>query len=300
MPRRPAGDFPDRARCTDEPVETTNNTPGRSPSMKRFRCFAPAVATIALMIAATSAAAQKLTDAVPADALVVIKVRNLQDTSNKVAALAQQMGLAAMNPVMADPLGGIQQTTGISEGLDKAGDMAFVILDVPEVPAAAPKAAPAAPPAEGEAAVEGEQGEGDDDKSPPMIILVPVTDYHAFVKGFGEPRNEGDLAIVKFKDQEKDVYVANWGGKYAALSDKKEHLAKKPGGFKVAGAAAAKEFDTKDISAYVNMKAIRARALPKLQENREKILAEVEKGINEQGQVDPKYLPVIKAAVGQG
>jgi len=131
-----------------------------------------------------------------------------------------------------------------------------------------------------------------------MLMLIPVTDYQAFVKGFGEPRNEGDLAIVKFKDQDENVFVANWG-KFAALAPKKEYLAKKPDGLKVAGVAG-KELETKDITAYVNMKAVRARAVPKLQQNREKILAEMEKEITEKGQVDPKYIPVLKAAVNQG
>jgi hypothetical protein len=248
---------------------------------------------LALMVAVTPAAAQQVTELVPSDALVVIKIRNLQDTSKKMGALAQQLGIAGMNPAASDPLGAFQQQTGISEGLNAAGDAAIVFLNED----AAARPAPAAPPAEGED-VEDPADEDEDEKTPAMLVLIPVSDYQAFLKSFGEPRNEGDLAIVNFKDQEKDVYVANWGS-YAALADNKAYLADKPQGLKVGGATG-KELETKDITVYANMKAVRDRALPKLQQNREKILAEVERGITEQGQADPKYIPVIKAAVNQG
>ena len=174
--------------------------------MKRFRCFAPAALVVAVLIgaAAPQARAQKVTDLVPSDALLVIKIRNVQEVSNKIAALAQQFGIAGFNPAAADPLGALEQMTGMSAGVNKAGDAAIVILNIPE--GVAKKVAVVAP--AGAEVVEGEQQDDDADE-PPILILIPVSDYKAFVQGFGEPRNEGDLAIVNFKDQEKDVYVAN-------------------------------------------------------------------------------------------
>lgn len=272
--------------------------------MKRLRCISAAV-MVALVISAMPAAAQQVTEQVPSEALVVIKIRNLQDVSKKMAALAQQFGIAAMNPAASDPLGAFQQQTGISQGLNANGDAAIIFMEMPkdavqvegEVGDLEDENAADADAQNQDAENLDAEDEDEPEEKAPLLMLLPVSDYQAFLKNFGEARNEGDLAIVNFKGQEKDVYVADWGG-YAAISDRKEYLAQKAKGLKVGGVTG-KELQTKDITVYANMDAIRARVLPKLQQNRENILAEIERGITEQGQTDPKYVPVIKTAVGQ-
>src|SRR5262249_16316130 len=60
-------------------------------------------------------------------------------------------------------------------------------------------------------------------------------------------------------------------------------LAKKPDGL-LPTALAAKELDSKDVIAYVNMKSARTRILPAIANSRAKILADVEKGVMQAGQ----------------
>src|SRR5256885_16926259 len=115
--------------------------------MKLQRVIAPALVVMALLLLAPVAQAQVLQQ-VPADALVVIKFNKLKATSDKIAALAQKLGIAQMNPDMADPLGKMQAEAGIKEGVDPAGDAALVLLN----------------------------GKMDEQK-PPGLVLIPVTDY---------------------------------------------------------------------------------------------------------------------------
>src|SRR5690606_11892455 len=52
----------------------------------------------------------------------------------------------------------------------------------------------------------------------------------------------------------------------------------------------AKELEGKDVVAYVNMKAARAKILPEITKNRQKIVDEIEKGMK-QGAVGPRRGP---------
>jgi hypothetical protein len=56
--------------------------------------------------------------------------------STKVAALAQQLGIAGLNPAMADPLAAVQQQSASRNGLDQNGDIAIFVpssaLDNPD------------------------------------------------------------------------------------------------------------------------------------------------------------------------
>jgi hypothetical protein len=215
--------------------------------MKLNRLVASAFVAVALVLAPLGARAQVLQQ-VPADALVVIKFNKLKATSDKVAALANKLGLAQMNPDMADPLGKMQEEAGIKQGVDSAGDAAFVLLNNKM-----------------------------DENKPPMLVLVPVTDYKAFLGNFADAKTEGDISTVHPKNETNDVFVANWG-KYAALSPAKENLAKKPDGL-TPTALSAKELDSKDVVAYVNMKTARTRILPEIANHRAKILADIEKNM---------------------
>ena len=85
------------------------------------------VAVVALFL--TTAVRAQVMDQVPADALMVIKVNNLDTTSQQFAKWAQDVGLAALNPQLADPLKSLQQQMGINEGLATNGEMAIAMLD---------------------------------------------------------------------------------------------------------------------------------------------------------------------------
>jgi hypothetical protein len=127
-----------------------------------------------------------------------------------------------------------------------------------------------------------------------------VSDYGAFVAALGEPKKDGDFDVVHLgsgadKDQ-SDTFVAHWGN-YAALSDKKENLAKKPDGFKATGATA-KELDAKDVVAVVNMKVLGPKINEQLKAKKGEMLTEVQKALQGDEKLG-KYAPLIQAVVNQ-
>jgi hypothetical protein len=202
---------------------------------------------------------------VPGDALVVIKVNKLKPVSDKIAAFAKKLGLDQAQPAMADPLGALQKQTGLQQGIDPNGEMAIVFVNGPV-----------------------------NQQEPPLLVLVPVTDYNAFLKNFANVKTEDQLSIVKIKGETKDSFVMKRGN-YAALAPKREHLEMKAAAAGAAGAAgaalgltptavAAKELAGKDVVAYVNMKSARARILPELKKNRAKILADFERNFKQAAQ----------------
>jgi hypothetical protein len=175
-----------------------------------------------------------------------------------------------MAPQMGDPLGSLQGHLNLQNGLDKGGEMAVVMLD--------PSAA---------------GGAGEGDKS--MLMLWPVSDYKAFLGNFPDAKEEAGVATIKFGDAPMDFYMTNVG-KYALITPTKEITALKPGGLKVKGATA-KEMN-KDFVMWANMPRIRDIARPKLKENREKLVAEMETQLSQDPEA-AKFAPVIKAGVNR-
>lgn len=228
------------------------------------------VALVLALIAASSARAQVM-DQVPADALVVLRVKNLQATSGKFGKFLTDLGVAAMVPGMDDPLKMLQQKLNIQQGLNAAGDMAFVYRDP---------------------AVSGER----EDKS--VVILIPVTDYKAFVGNFQNPKEEAGVTEVAMPEGAEPGYLANWGS-FAALSPSKAVVSGKPAQMlKLAGEVAKKELDTKDVVLFANVIGLRGKFLPELQKGKEQILAQVEQGAQRE-QKTARFAPVIKAVVSQ-
>src|SRR6476620_10166122 len=134
--------------------------------MKTFRRMIATIAVVAFIVIAPASRAQVLNQ-VPEQALVVVKVTNLQGFSTKFGKLATDLQLAAQVPEMADPLKAFQTKANLQKGLDTAGDAAFVYLD---------------PSLAG----------GAEDKS--MVVLFPVTDYKAFLSNFAQAPEEGGIA----------------------------------------------------------------------------------------------------------
>ena len=226
------------------------------------------VPLLALMLAARPTAAQVL-DSVPSDALVVIKIKNIQATSGKIAKYANDLGLAAMVPQLNDPLKAVEDKMKVSQGLNTGGDIMLAI----ENPAP-------------------EQGP---DKS--MILLLPVTDYKTFLANFPDAQTDGDVSEIKMGNDPQPSYVASWGS-YAAIAPTKELVAKKPDtGLKIS-AAGEKEMGAKDIILYANFAAIRGIVQPKLAENRDQIIARAEEEVKKSPNGE-KLAPVAHAVVNQ-
>ena len=231
------------------------------------RIAAAAVAVAVMMFIAPLTASAQVLQQVPGDALVVIKINKIKPVSDKIAAFAKKLGLDQVQPNFADPLGAAQKKMGITQGLDPNGEAAIVIAN------------------------------GDmKGQEPPLMVLFPVSDYNAFLKNFAGVKTDGEISVVKVKDDANESYVAKRGN-YAALAAKREFLAAQAQGV-TPSAMAAKELSGKDIVAYVNMKSARAKILPELQKNRAKILADFEKGFRQNGQQQPPRRPGAAGAAG--
>jgi hypothetical protein len=215
----------------------------------------------------------QILDQIPADAMAVLKIRNLASVNEKMAALAKQFGIAEMTPAASDPLEALLGAGNIKQGLDKSGDAAIVLLN----------------------------HDMNQAHEPPCIALIPVTDYAAFIKNFGDDaKKDGDYDVVHMtfngqKDND-DTFVAH-RGKFAVISDKKDYLDKKPDGFK-AGGVTAKELDTKDATLVVNFKVLGPKLNDQLKAHQEEWLAEIEKTMtgNEKAK---KYAPLAKVFISQ-
>ena len=207
-------------------------------------------------------------DKVPADALVVIKVANLAQTSAKVAKLAETLGVNGFVPQLNDPLGALKKQLKISGGLKDDGELAFVYLD--------PKGA-------------------DEGKS--VIILVPTTDYAALVGNIEGATKDGELTVTKGQDGE-DMYLADWGG-YAAASPIKELVAVAPSKTVTLIPRAKSELDGNDMTLFANFAALRGPLTADFAKNREKAKSEMMEGMKGDGKVPEKYHPVAEAAFDQ-
>lgn len=246
--------------------------------MQTVRRIALAGFLIALLLA-TGAQAQ-VEKYIPSKALVVFKINKLQATSHKLAAFIQQMGLAQMDPRLADPLGSFLEEKKTTKGINKDGDLAFAVLSFQKEAA--------------EAAIEGDE-EPMAEQS--ILLLVPVSDYDQFLSNFTDAKTEEGISKVTFPDSEGNGYIAHWGD-YAAMSPRKSNVLAKPDGILLQGLAA-KEFGTKDAVIWTNLPALRELALPELEKNREKIIADITKGLTKQATTNQAFEPLAKAAANQ-
>ena len=240
--------------------------------MKRFFRQMPLCVAVSVMTLWVTANQAQVLDLVPSDALVVFRIKNLTEVNDKAAALAKQWGLVEMAPQAADPLGALLESGGITKGIDRNADAAIVLTN------------------------------GDlDGAQPPLLILVPVTDYAAFIGNFADAKKEGELDVftmtVKGEKDKEATYAMNWG-KYAAIAPIKELLAKKPDGFRPTGVAA-KELAGKDAVTIVNFLVLGPKLDKLLKDKKETILGEVEKNFTKDEKM-AKYAPLIKAVVMQG
>jgi hypothetical protein len=227
---------------------------------------------VAILAMANATYAQVLKQ-VPAGALAVIKVNNLDAVSKKVADLAGALGLVNLQPELADPLGAALKAMGIKDGVNRSGDMAIVMLD-PDLVG------------------------GDPSKA--VIALFPVTDYKAFIGNFADAKTDGDVTSMQVNGS--PTCMANWGG-YAAITDSQELIAKKPASTLEVAGLAAKELDGKDIVFYANMKVLRPNILRALEQARTYLGDPFDQAIASTPKVGNfdvvKFSPVLKVAGNQ-
>jgi hypothetical protein len=203
---------------------------------------------------------------VPSDAVMVIRFNNLQQTSQRLGKLARDLGLAAMVPQAADPLAFAKDQLKLSKGINDAGDAAIVVLN----------------PAKAEA------GE-------PVYVLIPVTDYDAFLGNFEGAVADGEFKKIEFGQDGEESFVVRMGN-YAAIAPKKENLVK-PDGLRLTPVAR-KESDAKDITVIANFVALRELGLPALKTARGEVIASAMEEL-EKDEKHKKFAPAVKSLVNQ-
>ena len=232
--------------------------------LKRKTMIASAMLAMAVMVGAAKA---QVMEKVPADAMVVVKVADLTATSGKFAKLMADFGVDAFAPQLKDPLGALKGKLSIKDGVKENGDAALYVLP--------PKAAA-----------------GDENKS--FVILIPVSDYKAFIANFQGATTEGTVTTATMPDSPEPAFIADWGG-FAAMSPTKALIEKAPANILKTAGITGKEVAKNDFLIYVNHSSVREELLPKLQEGREKGLAEWEDNLS-QNEKTKKYVPVAKVA----
>lgn len=231
---------------------------------------------LALALATGLAGAQQLRADVlklaPTDSLAVMKIKNVGATNKKAADLFAKLGVSAMKPELADPLAAFKSEVGIKDGLNEAGELGVIFLPAAQWP----------------------KDEAEGDKRPGVVVLIPVTDYKAFLGNFKDVKTDGEVTEIQINGQPS--YFASWG-EYAAMAPTKEYATAKGGGLTV-NAAATKEFAEKDLVLWANVPALKAALGPKLTEAKTKALEEMGQGLQGEAKL-AKYTPVFKAAASQ-
>jgi hypothetical protein len=228
-----------------------------------------AVLALALMLMLNSALRAQVLQQVPADALVVLKVNNLKATSDKVAKLAQDLGLAGLAPQMADPLGTLQVQTKMQQGVNVGGDFAFAFLDPSKT--------------------------GGPNQS--MLILIPVLDYKIFLSNWPDAQTTGAVSSVRLGTNGEPAFIANWGN-YAAISPSEQAVATKPAAGMTAPSVTSRELTSKDAILYVNLANVRPLVLPQIQQNRGMLANQIDMALAGNPAIG-KMAPLVKAIINQ-
>lgn len=176
-------------------------------SRRRFAPWVCRTAGLAMSIAMAPLALADVPpalDRVPADAPVVVAMKNVKQFSGGVHKLADTL------KVPAEAMAGMKHVTDMLEtpGLNADGSAAVAVLALDK---------------------------GDDDEKGPIVMVVPVNDYAAFVKALGG-KGEG---LEEVKVQDEPVYVKDLGGGFAAVGPVKDLVDKFAG-----KAGSGKSFET--------------------------------------------------------
>ncbi len=220
------------------------------------------VMLLAFLFAASSAGAQVLKQ-IPAGPIVVFKINNPQAISDRIAAFAARTGLSELEPELKNPLAVVQRELGYDKGIDIKGEAAIALFG----------------------------------QEPQVLLLVPVTDYAAFLTNFQDVKDEGNnISSFQHKDAPQTFYAVK-RDKYAALSPTKELLAKEAGGLQLS-AMAQKQMDSADAAVFANLKVVGEMALPELRQGRQMITQGMDAEL-QNAPINQKFVPAIKALVSQ-
>ena len=234
--------------------------------MQRSTRVLAAVGVVAVLGVARLGLAQSIAT-VPDGAILMVKVNNVQKVSQKIGKLCEQWGIAAIKPEAADPLGFLQNRTQIKKGVNLAGEMAVIMLEPVQ-------------------------------DAPPMIFMIPVTDYQAFLGNFQNTTADGAISNISLAPDGEPAFVMQWGS-FAALALDKTLLETKLTSAPFP-AQAAKQMAGRDVVAYVNFRAFRDKAVGALAFGKPFFLSQLDQQSKKAASADKrKFLPLAKVAMGQ-
>jgi len=174
-------------------------------------------------------------DRVPGNAAIVVTIRNLDQVNTRFTNLATVLNMPIDEEDESNPITMGRKLLGTA-GLNKTGSLAFAIM----------------PGADGTVDFESDEG--------PVVMVVPVSDYAAFVKALGATETTG---IASLTIEDKPGFAKDLGGGYAALGPVKEIVEAFEGkaGNKAAhkaqlGTSGRRLADTADILVIANMAAL--------------------------------------------
>lgn len=161
-------------------------------SSVRFFCASSLVAAAGLCTPALAADLPAALDRLPSTAAVVIGINNLEGASGKLEKFVKSMGLPE-NEGEDDPIQLSRKLLG-TPGINKSGSLAIALV----------------------AGKDGKVVMSEDGGAvPTAVVIVPVSDYSAFVKAMGAEKAEG---ITTVTIDAETGFAKDIGGGYAALS----------------------------------------------------------------------------------
>lgn len=238
----------------------------RKAAISLVTCVAVTAMTPMLFAQAKAPAVLNL---VPADSEIVVVVPSLSALNQKLAALNAAMG--GVVPWMGDTLGEIKRGTGMVNGVNDEGGIAVIMNNIMDTREA-----------------EGEEM--------PVLVLIPVNDYNAFVANFNAQAADDGVTSVTFTQGSKG-FIRQVEG-YALLSPTKALVqAYKPGNagptmLKKAGKLGGQYVSSSDFVIITDMSILGPKLKPKFDEAMKEAKAELENDPNAaQGSpVDPQVV----------
>ena len=310
---------------------------GRLTSRVTTRVTRPAAATaFALAVAFGAASAQAdVAELVPSDALVVVKINNLQQTNDELSALLTEGGIdqLAGDPAAANPLqafkdefkreserqGGNGELNGIDwngspvvyltkpvQMDDMGGDMDDMDDDMDDMDVSFQDGM-----GDMQDMEDGQDMDDMDDMEfdggmqadvPGIVVLVPITDFQGFINSFGGGVQEGNVFMVDMDGE--DVYFADMGD-YAAMSPFKQLVTgEKPAKSFMADGPAGDRLNEMDVTVFANFAEIGPMLQKAVEDEGAKEAMMQEMGNAFQDDQIPesirKLQPAIETLAGQG
>lgn len=178
------------------------------PTAARPRLRVPCAAAATLLAAGAAHAMPEIIDRVPEGALVVVAIQSPDNLIEQAQSLARVIEAPFVPPSAGDALG----MMGIGGGVDTTRSLAMVITHLERI----------------EAPVDDDGIDFDDAGfdgfapgfEPRGMMLVPVTDFNAFVTGLDDTADIPAVGVASVISPDgNQAYVKNIGGGYAAVGD---------------------------------------------------------------------------------